>query len=41
MAMLNANYLKKSLNQDYQILYKGQNDMCAHEFIIDIRPIKQ
>lgn len=37
VAMLNANYLMKHLETDYPVLYKGQNEMCAHEFIIDIR----
>ncbi|CAD8068445.1 unnamed protein product [Paramecium primaurelia] len=41
MAMLNANYLMKNLKNDYKVLFTGQNGMCAHEFIIDIRPIKQ
>lgn len=41
IAMLNANYLMRNLQDDYPVLYKGQNNMCAHEFIIDIRPLKQ
>ena len=41
VAILNANYIAKKLAPHYPILYKGQNDMVAHECIIDIRPFKQ
>ena len=41
VAILNANYLKERLKNYYPILYKGKNGMVAHEFIIDIRPLKQ
>ena len=41
VAILNANYIKKRLSEYYPILYKGKNEMVAHEFIIDIRPFKQ
>jgi glycine dehydrogenase len=40
MALLNANYLMNSLKDSYPILFLGQNSCCAHEFIIDIRPLK-
>mmetsp|Transcript_27711 Transcript_27711/g.108685 ORF Transcript_27711/g.108685 Transcript_27711/m.108685 type:complete len:214 (-) Transcript_27711:902-1543(-) len=39
-AILNANYMKKRLEGAYDILYTGNNGRVAHEFIIDIRPIK-
>ena len=39
-AILNANYLKKSLEEDYDILYTGAKGYCAHEMIIDFRPFK-
>lgn len=39
-AILNANYMKKRLSGSYDILYTGENGMCAHEFIIDLRPFK-
>jgi glycine dehydrogenase len=39
-AILNANYLKASLEKDYSILYSGPNGHCAHEFIVDLRPFK-
>jgi glycine dehydrogenase len=41
MAILNANYMAKRLENDYTILYRGKNGQCAHEFIIDLRPFKQ
>ncbi len=41
VAILSANYIAKKLASHYPILYKGQNDMVAHECIIDIRPFKQ
>ncbi len=41
VAILNANYIKQILSEYYPILYKGKNGMVAHEFIIDIRPLKQ
>jgi glycine dehydrogenase len=40
-AILNANYLRASLENDYTILYKGENGFCAHEFIIDMREFKK
>ena len=39
-AILNANYMKTRLQNDYKILYTGKNGTCAHEFIIDLRPFK-
>ena len=40
VAILNANYIKNKLKEKYKILYTGKFDRVAHEFIIDIRPIK-
>ena len=40
IAILNANYIKNILEPYYPILYKGVNNMVAHECIIDLRPIK-
>lgn len=40
IAILNANYMRARLEQDYKILYTGKNGTCAHEFIIDLRPFK-
>ena len=41
VAILNANYIKTTLEPFFPILYKGANDMIAHECIIDLRPIKK
>merc|ERR1711990_399524 len=39
-AILNANYMSKRLADYYPVLFSGKNDTCAHEFILDMRPIK-
>lgn len=39
-AILNANYMRSRLKDDYPILYTGKNGTCAHEFIVDLRPFK-
>ncbi len=39
-AILNSNYIKSSLEQDYDILYVGKNGRTAHELIIDLRSFK-
>ena len=41
IAILNANYLKQSLEDKFKILYTGENDRVAHELILDCRPFKQ
>ncbi len=41
VAILSANYIAHKLKKHYAILYTGQNDMIAHECIIDIRPLKE
>ncbi len=41
IAILNANYMKARLEQQYEVLYSGANGRCAHEMIIDFRPFKQ
>jgi len=40
IAILNANYIAFRLKDDYQILYKGESGLVAHECIIDVRPFK-
>ena len=40
IAILNANYIRKRLENHYPILYKGINGTSAHEFIIDCRDFK-
>ncbi|ORX89094.1 glycine dehydrogenase [Basidiobolus meristosporus CBS 931.73] len=37
-AILNANYMRSRLENHYKVLYTNENGMCAHEFILDIRP---
>jgi glycine dehydrogenase len=39
-AILNANYMAKRLEDHYPVLFRGVNGTCAHEFILDLRPIK-
>jgi glycine dehydrogenase len=41
VAILNANYMMERLKMDYKILYKGEKNRVAHEFIVDIRDIKK
>jgi glycine dehydrogenase len=41
MAILNANYMAKRLENDYQVLFTGANGTCAHEFIIDTRRFEE
>lgn len=40
-AILNANYMRSRLKDDYEILYTGTGGTCAHEFIVDLRPFKK
>lgn len=39
-AILNANYMAARLNGAYDVLYVGKHGQCAHEFILDLRPLK-
>lgn len=39
-AILNANYMKAKLKNNFKILFTGKGDTCAHEFIVDLRPFK-
>lgn len=39
-AILNANYMAARLDGAFDVLYRGKNGQCAHEFIIDLRPLK-
>ena len=41
VAILNANYVAKRLEDHYPILYRGQNGLVAHECILDVRPLKK
>jgi len=40
-AILNANYMATRLRGHYDVLYTGENDRVAHEFIIDCRPFEK
>ena len=40
-AILNANYMRARLQNDFDILYTGSGGTCAHEFIVDLRPFKK
>jgi glycine dehydrogenase len=41
VAILNANYMLNRLSQHYDILYRGEGGLVAHEGIIDLRPFKK
>jgi len=40
VAILNANYMKARLKNNFKILFTGKAGTCAHEFIVDLRPFK-
>jgi len=40
IAILNANYMAKRLEDYYPILFRGVNGTVAHEFIVDLRGFK-
>lgn len=41
IAILNANYLAHRLSEHYEVLFRGSNGHVAHEFILDVRPLKR
>lgn len=41
LAILNANYMSKRLEKHYPVLFRGEAGTCAHEFILDIRPLTE
>ena len=41
VAILNANYIAKRLEQHYPVLYRGKNGLCAHECILDCREFER
>ncbi|MFL3013685.1 MAG: aminomethyl-transferring glycine dehydrogenase [Candidatus Neomarinimicrobiota bacterium] len=41
IAILNANYMAEKLSPHFDILFRKEDGYNAHEFIIDIRPIKK
>ena len=40
-AILNANYMANRLQDQFDVLYRGENGRVAHEFILDLRPLKK
>ncbi len=40
VAILNANYMAKRLEDHFEIVYRGAQGMVAHEFILDLRPFE-
>eukprot|EP01135_Chromosphaera_perkinsii_P004661 Nk52_evm10s293 gene=Nk52_evmTU10s293 len=40
LAILNANYMAKRLEDHYDILYRGKNGFVAHEFILNVAKFK-
>jgi glycine dehydrogenase len=41
LAILNANYIAKRLENHYSVLYKGKHGFVAHECILDLREFKK
>lgn len=41
IAILNANYIAKRLEDHYPVLYKGKQGLVAHECILDLRQFKK
>ena len=41
VAILNANYIAKRLEDHYPVLYKGKTGLVAHECILDLRQLKK
>lgn len=41
IAILNANYIKERIAKHYPVLYSGDHNRAAHEFIIDCRAFKE
>jgi len=40
IAILNANYVARRLDEHYPVLYTGERDRVAHECILDLRPLR-
>ena len=40
-AILNANYMAMRLGERFDVLYQGENGRVAHEFILDLRPLRK
>ena len=40
-AILNANYMASRLGERFDVLYRGEWGRVAHEFILDLRPLRK
>jgi len=41
VAILNANYMARRLEDHFDVLFRGKNGRVAHEFILDMRPFRK
>ena len=41
VAILNANYIARRLDESFPVLYKGKHGFVAHECIVDLRKVKR
>ena len=41
VAILNANYMAKRLEEHFDVLFRGHRGRVAHEFILDLRPFRK
>ncbi|HUP22107.1 MAG TPA: aminomethyl-transferring glycine dehydrogenase [Thermoanaerobaculia bacterium] len=41
IAVLNANYMARRLQDHYPVLYRGRGRLVAHECILDLRPLER
>ncbi len=41
VAILNANYMQTRLGEHFEVLFRGNEGRCAHEFILDLRPFRE
>ena len=41
VAVLSANYVAQRLQDHFPVLYRGHNDLVAHECILDLRPLSK
>jgi len=41
VAILNANYMARRLEEHFPVLYRGKKGRVGHEFIIDLRPMRK
>lgn len=41
VAILNANYIAQRLDPHYPVVYRGANEMVAHECVVNLAPLKE